>query len=307
MIQRVPRSKPSRSKSSSSKPSASFFEGWYLKHQTPEHTLILIPSYHLDRDGKAVGTLQVILDKEVQVFHFSGQEIHTSPDRFFLQLGQNVFSEKGCRLHLDTDHLHIRGHLHYGRLHPPKRSFMGPFERLPLPCYHEVLSLSHCLRGRLQIHDNVIWDFNEGIGYMEKDWGHDFPAHYFWIQGNEKKDRNSSGFMLTIADLSIHGHPIRACSSLVLHDGKQYRFSTYQGAHLERHGARRIALRQGPYRLQILLPPEPASSVLLQAPEQGVMKRTIQEYPRCPIRFQLYKGTTVLMDEEKEYGSYELV
>ncbi len=297
-----------------------FFEGWYLKHQSQEHTLILIPSWHVDATGAAYGSLQMILDDAVHVLRFAAEECSFEKNRFSVQLGQNIFSEKGCRLHLDiplsdnTTPLRIRGHIYYGKLHAPLRSFMGPLAYLPLPCFHQVISLSHRLRGEVQIGDDI-WDFREGSGYIEKDWGHGFPAHYLWIQGDSNASDTSvcdascdspASFMLTIADLSSAHHRVLACSSLLRHDGKQYRLSTYQGARLHRYGSRRIDLRQGPYRLQLLLPAEPTTTVVLQAPIAGDMNRTIEEHPRCLIRCQLYRGKKLIFDQESTCGSYEL-
>ena len=275
-----------------------YFEGWYFKHQSPGHTLILIPAWHVDDKGGSYGSLQVILDDHVHRITFPSQECHIAKNRFHIRFGQTVFSEKGCRLHLDlTSTLIIRGHLYYGRWHRPVRSFMGPFRYLPLPCRHEVLSLSHHLRGQVLVGEDI-WDFHDGTGYIEKDWGYEFPSHYLWIQGDN--------FMLTIVDLSTHRRRFLACSSLLRHEGKQYRLSTYQGARLNRHGSRRIDVTQGPYRLQITLPDKPTASVPLLAPKAGSMIRIIEEYPRYPLQCRLYRGKELIFDQESPYGSYEL-
>jgi len=129
-----------------------YFEGWYFKHRSPQHTLILIPAWHMDGNGDFYGSLQIILDDQVHRITFPARDCHIAKDRFYIRFGQTVFSENGCHLHLDlTPTLTIRGHIRYGTWHRPIRSFMGPFRYLPLPCRHDVLSLSHRLRGRLQI------------------------------------------------------------------------------------------------------------------------------------------------------------
>lgn len=306
----------------------SFFEGWYFKHQSPEHTLILIPAFHLGPEGQSYASLQIILDEKAYYLPFREKDFEASTHRLYIRLGQTVFSEKGCRIHLDLPDCPIRGHLHYGKFGTPKRSFMGPFEHLPLPCFHEVLSLSHSLRGRLSV-SGQIWDFTGGTGYLEKDWGTSFPDSYLWLQCGWKETPASpvcsaaphaggrssrSSVMLTVASLDLNHHPVTACSSLILHEGRQYRLSTYQGGRLIRCNPRRIALRQGPYLLQVILtgtadsPASPSSSsVLLHAPQEGRMTRTIREHPRCLMRCQLYKGSRKILDEERDCGSLELV
>ncbi len=290
----------------------SFFEGWYFKHQTSAHTLILIPAFHCDERGKTSASMQVILDDASHHLTFSSQDFAADTKRLHIRLGQNIFSEKGCRLHLDAPGLKLRGHLYYGSFQKPFRSFMGPFARLPLPCFHEVLSLFHNLRGRILVNDQV-WDFSEGFGYLEKDWGHSFPQSYLWLQCSQKEQSRADSFMLTIAGLGA----VSACSSLILHRGKQYRLSTWQGAKLLRYHGRRIALRQGKYLLQVILPPGSsralseeegaASSVLLKTPLDGNMKRTIREKARCPMRCQLYRGGRKILDMQREWGSLERV
>lgn len=294
----------------------SFFEGWYFKHQTDAHTLILIPAFHCDQRGRTSGSMQVILDDASHYVTFSPQDFEAETGRLHIRLGQSIFSEKGCRIHLDAPGLKLRGHLYYGSFQKPFRSFMGPFARLPLPCYHEVLSLFHNLRGRILV-NGEIWDFSGGFGYLEKDWGHSFPDSYLWLQCSQKEQSRADSFLLTIAGLGDSAHPLKACSSLILHKGKQYRLSTWQGARLLRYNGRRIALRQGRYLLQVILPPGSGrslsaeestdSSVPLKAPLAGKLERTIQEKARCPMRCQLYRGGHKILDMQKEWGSLERV
>ena len=37
-----------------------YFEGWYLKHQKGDQMFSVIPAYHIDREGNAFSSLQVI-------------------------------------------------------------------------------------------------------------------------------------------------------------------------------------------------------------------------------------------------------
>lgn len=324
-----------------------FFEGWYFKHQSDEHTLILIPAFHRSKNGQESASLQIILDDISHWLTFPSREFSADPHRLYVQIGQNIFSEKGCRLHLDLPGIKIRGHLRYGSFHAPKRSLMGPFRALPLPCFHEVLSLFHSLRGLITVNGRL-WDFSGASGYLEKDWGNSFPASYLWLQCSWQEPASRASVMLAIADLNTLPHPLTACAGLVLHQGRQYRLSTYQGARLTHRGGRRIALRQGPYLLQVILPgdlkhplsdanaageafcpstagqpaanrpsagPSASDTVFcpsakgapLLAPQEGQMSRVIRERSRYPMRCQLYKGGQKILDAEKEWGSLEQV
>ena len=112
--------------------------------------------------------------------------------------------------------------------------------------------------------------------------------------------------MIAIVELSLFCHRFLACSSLLRHDGKQYRLSTYQGARLDRYSSRQIIVTQGPYRLNITLPLETTMTVPLLAPIGGSMERIIREHPRCSLYCQLYCDKELIFDRKSPCGSYEL-
>ena len=77
---------------------------------------------------------------------------------------------------------------------------MGPFSYIPfMECNHAILSMQSHIKGSININNNRI-NFNNGIGYTEKDWGCSFPKSYIWCQGNSFQNSNAS-FMLSIANI----------------------------------------------------------------------------------------------------------
>ena len=69
---------------------------------------------------------------------------------------------------------------------------MGWYGYLPtMECFHGILSMDHKLKGALSIDDKKI-SFNNGRGYIEKDWGRNFPQNWFWTQGNNFNDSTLS-------------------------------------------------------------------------------------------------------------------
>ena len=53
---------------------------------------------------------------------------------------------------------------------------MGWYAYLPImECYHGILSMDHELSGEL-IYNGDFLAFNKGRGYIEKDWGKNFPT-----------------------------------------------------------------------------------------------------------------------------------
>lgn len=77
---------------------------------------------------------------------------------------------------------------------------MGPFSYVPfMECNHVILSMKNNANGHININDNML-NFDNGIGYIEKDWGCSFPKKYIWCQGNNFQNPTTS-FMLSIADI----------------------------------------------------------------------------------------------------------
>jgi hypothetical protein len=114
---------------------------------------------------------------------------------------------------------------------------MGWYGWLPalMECNHGVLSLDHTIRGSLEIYGQTI-DFTGGRGYIEKDWGQSFPTGYVWMQCNHF---DAPGISLTASIATIPGvGPVRRpfVGYIVgfLYDGLLYRFTTYNGAKVDR-------------------------------------------------------------------------
>ena len=53
--------------------------------------------------------------------------------------------------------------------------------------------------GELIINNNL-YDFSNGTGYIEKDWGISFPSSYIWAQANDFSNKHCSLF-ISIANI----------------------------------------------------------------------------------------------------------
>ena len=121
----------------------SFFEGWYLKHQSPDGVLALIPAYHIDRQGNPSASLQIVTNTESWVIRFSAGQFRAASSLFYVNLGTSTFSEQGIHLDIAAKEVTLTGHLSYGPFTPPGYDIMGPFCAVPfMQCRHGVLSLS---------------------------------------------------------------------------------------------------------------------------------------------------------------------
>ncbi|GAB6168424.1 hypothetical protein JCM1393_08840 [Clostridium carnis] len=181
---------------------------------------------------------------------------------------------------------------------------MGPFSIIPfMECNHGVLSLHHKLSGELKINDNNI-NFNDGTGYIEKDWGCSFPKTYQWIQCNDFKE-NKCSIMVSIADIPFMGINFKGCIAVVYYKGKEYRLATYNGVKILKYNSSGLIIQRGKYRLEIEIFQGLAQKLL--APNIGHMTRPIYENASCKGRFKFYIKNKIEFDFYSENTSFEYV
>ncbi len=213
-----------------------FFEGWYFKLVSRDGAkrLAVIPGIFL---GEGEHAFIQVLDGATRHATY-----HTFPiaafkaDRrtFDLRIGNNRFTLKGFSLDIDDEQLQIRGAVSFDRIHPwPVTCFspgiMGWYAWMPrMECYHGVLSFDHQIHGSLTVHGEEI-AFENGRGYIEKDWGQAFPEGYIWFQTNHFEQ---PGICLT-ASIAIIPWMKNAFRGFIIgfwNNGQLYRFATYTGA-----------------------------------------------------------------------------
>lgn len=277
----------------------SYFEGWYLKQQNAKETVALIPSYHVDEKGKRYASLQVITDEEVIGTIFPAAAFSARKERFGVQIGNSLFTERGCRLQIEQDGMQIHGILRYGAFTPPIYDIMGPFCLLPqMECRHRVLSLSHRVDGWITVNGRRI-AFRNGKGYLEGDRGRSFPQGYLWTQCSWKR----GCIMLSAAQIPLYGRSFLGCIASVLIDGKEFRLATYCGGKMVKLSETEAVLQQGEYILSIR--PLSSNARPLMAPLAGDMKRTIHESPSCRVHYRFWKGKYLLLDLISSRASFE--
>ncbi|MCU0476748.1 MAG: hypothetical protein MUC99_11685, partial [Anaerolineae bacterium] len=133
------------------------------------------------------------------------------PERFDVTVGNSRFSAEGITLDIDTPDGRVQGEVRFeNRVTFPATwrmpGIMGPFAWIPvmvMECYHGLVSLDHTLRGGLTV-DGARWDFDGGRGYIEKDWGTNFPSAYVWLQSNHFPTVGTSLFA-SVARIPLYG------------------------------------------------------------------------------------------------------
>ena len=273
----------------------SYFEGWYLKHQTDSTSISLIPAFHRDKHGKPSVSIQVISPDYQGCAWFLEDQFQVNPDHFDVQVAGNHFSEDGIDLDLVIDSFCVRGHLSYGPFTRLRQHIMGPFQYLPfIQCNHGILSLSHTLQGELEINGTAV-DFSGGTGYIEKDWGSSFPQSYLWTQANWLSPSGSPNCVfLSIAHIPMPGFSFTGCIGIVFVEGKEYRFATYKRASVLHCGPNGASVSQGRWKLTVTHTGDHQSRPL-RAPQQGNMSRTVYESISEPVHYRFLIDDTVLL------------
>ena len=280
-----------------------YFEGWYLKHQTPQgQTLALIPAFHAGSNGRRTASLQVISNDEAWWLEYPEAQLQVFRRPLQVQIGQSSFGGQGIDLHIRRDGLSLCGSLRYGPFTPLRSDIMGPFRFFGgMQCAHGVISMGHSLDGTLELNGKRL-AFSDGIGYIETDRGRSFPSAYLWTQciwdGPER-----GSLMLAAAAVPLPVGGFTGCICSILYRGREYRLATYRGAKIEEWSASGAAIRQGKYRLEAeLLNEQPQA---LRAPVEGRMERTIHESLCADMCYRFWYRENLLFQHIAPNASFE--
>lgn len=280
-----------------------YFEGWYLKCQTQAgETLALIPALHIDASGQRSASLQVLTQSGAWQLDFPASALRASENTFCVTLGPNVFSACGMVLDIDAQGLSLHGRLHFGPFTPLHSDIMGPFRRFAgMECAHGVISMGHALSGQIMLNGKAL-DFGGGAGYIETDRGRSFPSAYLWTQCLWTQPEPAS-LMCAVASIPLPIGRFTGCICAVCCGGREYRLATYRGAVPLRWSNEGAVIRQGGFRLEIIV--HKTQALRLCAPVQGRMTRTIHESLCSTVRFRFLKRDQLLFDHTDDGASFE--
>lgn len=277
-----------------------YFEGWYFKiaSENSKHTWAFIPGVSL-ADGDDHSFVQAINGKTGQSWYFRYplDAFSYSEKGFGVWVGNSYFSAEEIHLQLRDDNSLFSGRVEFANrvsflagLRKP--GIMGWYRYVPfMECYHGVVSLDHKLQGELQI-NNQKFLFNNGRGYIEKDWGRSMPKAWIWMQSNHF-DIPGTSLMLSVARIPWLGSSFTGFLGFLLHKGKRYDFATYTGAKLtilENSDEKLVILIKGKdFLLELITGASRTGS--LKAPVSGNMHRVIHESIDASIRIKLSDRT----------------
>ncbi len=278
-----------------------YFEGWYNKIVSSDERSIFtfIPTIAINKkNGTSHCAIQFYdgIAGKAEYFKYQIKEFTNLSDlRYKIRIGKNIISENGMNLDIDKNNYSIHGSLRYSELVPwNKKKFqpgvMGILSYFPLlETYHGIVSMSHIVNGSLQINGtNIV--FNNGKGYIEKDWGRSFPSSWIWIHSNHFTQPNLS-FTFSIAKLPFLNLKINGFFCVIWNQNRYYKFTTYNRAkiiklEIDSHSVE-VVIKDRKHLL--IVKAIKGSSLDLKAPKLGVMEGHCIESMTSKIRIKLLK------------------
>jgi hypothetical protein len=172
---------------------------------------------------------------------------------------------------------------------------MGPFRFVPkMQTLHGIISFNHEIKGKLEI-DGTDVDFTGGRGYIEKDFGREFPSAWIWMQSNHF-DNAGVSFPSSIANIPGLGTSFAGYLIGLLFEGKIYRFTTYTGARISQPLVTKDSVTFSVVDRTHAIDVEArrAKSATLHSPVQGLMTGRIEESldAKIAVKFYRRKGNT---------------
>ncbi|MDK2839699.1 MAG: tocopherol cyclase [Thermosipho sp. (in: thermotogales)] len=273
-----------------------FFEGWYFKNTSSNGSYVfaIIPGISIGSDSHSF--IQVIDNRGYsKYFRFEFSDFKFSNKPFWVKIKDNYFSLEKIKINLEN----FEGQLIFKGLKPwPVSIFspgvMGPFGFLNfLECYHGILSFNHKVRGYLKVNGKEI-DFNNGKGYIEKDWGISFPKSWIWSASNDfEKDESIS---ISIATVPFFRNYFVGFIIGLYVRGKLYKFTTYNGSKIKNleifEDKIFLTVQKRKYKINVEIIKSEGN--ILIAPRQGEMVERISESLNAKVKVKLYKGDELL-------------
>ena len=197
---------------------------------------------------------------------------------------------------------------HYISTNSMNPNIMGPFSYIPfMECNHAILSMQNQTNGTIKINNTII-NFEDDMGYIEKDWGCSFPKTYIWCQGNNFKKSNAS-FMLSIANIPFKMFNFKGMICVLLIEDKEYKFTTYNNSKIEEceidDNFLNITLRKNDYYLNIKSKFDKGQK--LTAPVKGKMSKDIFESINSLITVTLRQGDNIIFCDSSTNCGLEIV
>lgn len=284
-----------------------YFEGWYFKLVSKDRKTVMaiIPGISKG-ENEECSFIQVFTSNDDKNYYikYETEDFSYKEGPFNVQIKNNFFQKDKIEIDIDEKELKAKGSLHFKNLreYPSnlvRPNIMGPYSFAPfMECSHAVVSMIHTIEGELEINGKVL-DFNEGTGYIEKDWGTSFPSEWIWMQSNSFK-RTDAAFMLSVAKIPwLTGEFVGLIGFFSIKDSNLL-FSTYNKNTIKNlkyeNNILSLEVIDKDYTIQIEA--KNKGGTPLKAPQKGGMERIIKESLDSEIKIRVIGNKEGLLYED---------
>lgn len=291
-----------------------YFEGWYFKNTNFQNGIAFIPGINID-NSETKAFIQIITNNMSYFVDYDIKDFKFNHSPFYIQIGNSTFSKENITINIvdKNENLKISGNLKYSNnkkintnIFAP--NIMGPFSYIPfMECNHAIISMQNTINGCININNEII-QFNNDIGYIEKDWGCSFPKSYIWCQCNHFQKSNAS-FMFSIADIPFQLFHFKGLICVLLINDKELKFTTYNNAKIVqcdiKNNSLNIVLKKGNYILNIESTFN--KGLKLSAPVKGKMIKDIFESISTTVTITLKHNQEIIFHDTSTMCGLEIV
>lgn len=260
-----------------------YFEGWYFKlvDASQQEAIAVIPGIAIYDAADRHAFIQVIdgIRQTTSYYRFPVSAFKADDLELKVAIGDNFFSKE--KVVLDVPQL--KGEITLHNSVPLRTSLVNPgimgwYSFMPrMQCYHGVVSLHHQLKGQT-IGELGAIEWSGGVGYIEKDWGTSFPKCWIWMHSNHFSSPSPASLMASVAHIPWMGSYFPGFIVVVLADGHEYRFTTYNSSKMKctvLEDRVLLEFKRGAYRLRINAWRGPSAT--LRSPITGQMTGKVNE------------------------------
>ncbi len=293
-----------------------YFEGWYYKivDEKTENVYAIIPGISIGQwDTHAF--IQVLdMNNTVSYFHYEICDFKYNTNKFEIMIGENYFSKSRIRLNLVGNDLSIQGDLYFCNIMEYPRTIwnpgaMGKFLYLPaMECYHDIINIQHDIIGHLKVNGKRI-EFNNGIGYIEKNWGRSMPKSWVWIQSNHFQPDDVS-LSVNVAKVPCLFGSFLGFIAMFRYKDRIFMFTSFNGSRMsELYNSKnklRGTIRNCRFRLDFNV--TYAEGGIIKAPVNGQMSRSITESINAVVKVRFSdSGGNIYYEGIGTNGGIEIV
>ena len=295
-----------------------FFEGWYHKLTTKSNkSLAIIPGiYKSGLTDYKTAFLMVFDGSNGNVYFkkYQTTEFDCSKSEYKLHLGPNYFSLNEIRLDISDGDFELTGQVFANNIKPwpvtlLEPGCMGWYAYIPtMECFHGILSMDHTLNGELNL-NNSLYNFSKGRGYIEKDWGKNFPENWIWAQANHFENNHAS---ISASLATIPWKKMKFAGFIVglYCNDKFYRFTTYRNTVINKiyFDSEKLHWQLQRNKLVLDLTIEKGTKAgILYAPDKNDMIPKVTEFLDGKIHCQLYDNDYKIFDDFSNLCATEFI